>query len=221
MSSNPDYFPPASGPLSILTRPIAMLRHEPPQLEALAGVRFRAAHDDLDLLDWAEVVGLSGRRYALVRHRSAPQNGTEIVTSQDSRNPLSDLRDVLRGLNLTDRDLVWTAPEVFNDEPKQRGSTTAKVRGRKPSPLETAHRGEMRLPLTSAALSKLRKPVRGQGGFQSLLRKLQTQLDGGELQVTVEDVERLVRYSASHGGGGFQERTRSAVKTSKRAAKKR
>jgi hypothetical protein len=65
--------------------------------------------------------------------------------------------------------------------------------------------------LTPTETTLLRKPIRGRGGFQSLLRKLQRQLEGQQLAVSAADVERLTRYSAAYGGGGFQRRTRRAI----------
>jgi hypothetical protein len=69
----------------------------------------------------------------------------------------------------------------------------------------------MRISLSAAVLAKLQKPVRGQGGFQSLLRKLQRQIDGSTLDVDAADVERLFRYSIAYGGGGFQQRTKATA----------
>jgi hypothetical protein len=65
--------------------------------------------------------------------------------------------------------------------------------------------------LSATTATTLRKPIRGHGGFQSLLRRLQGQLDGRHLDVSPADVERLRRYSAAYGGGGFQRRTKGAV----------
>lgn len=65
---------------------------------------------------------------------------------------------------------------------------------------------EMRISLDAATADRLRKPVRGQGGFQSLLRRLQGQLHGRLLTVTAADYEKLVRYSTAYGGGGWQGR---------------
>jgi hypothetical protein len=65
--------------------------------------------------------------------------------------------------------------------------------------------------LTPTDTTLIRKPIRGRGGFQNLLRKLQSQLEGQQLEVSAADVERLTRYSAAYGGGGFQGRTRRAV----------
>ena len=65
--------------------------------------------------------------------------------------------------------------------------------------------------LTPQGASTLRKPIRGRGGFQSLLRKLQHQLDGRHLEVSSVDLERLRRYAAAYGGGGFQGRAKGVV----------
>jgi hypothetical protein len=49
--------------------------------------------------------------------------------------------------------------------------------------------------LTPNEASMMRKPIREPGGFQSLRRKLQQQLEGRHLEVSRADVERLRRYS--------------------------
>lgn len=73
----------------------------------------------------------------------------------------------------------------------------------------------MKIQLSAAELSRISRPVRGQGGFQSLLRKLQKQLDGALLEVSEADLERLVRYSFEYGQGGFQERTKATARLSR------
>ena len=73
----------------------------------------------------------------------------------------------------------------------------------------------MNIRLSSAKLSRISRPVRGQGGFQSLLRKLQKQLDGNLLEVPETDLEQLVRYSFAGGQGGFQERTKPTARRSR------
>ena len=65
--------------------------------------------------------------------------------------------------------------------------------------------------LSPTEVRTLRKPIRGHGGFQSLLRRLQHQLDGRHLEVSSVDMERLRRYAAAYGRGGFQRRTKGAV----------
>ena len=66
----------------------------------------------------------------------------------------------------------------------------------------------MDLELTPHALARLLRPVNGQGGFQQLLRKLQSQLNGSVLTLDDDDIEKLDRYSHTYGLGGFQDRTR-------------
>ncbi|MEP7307482.1 MAG: hypothetical protein ABJA98_18410 [Acidobacteriota bacterium] len=65
----------------------------------------------------------------------------------------------------------------------------------------------MSIDLTVQEPPVLRKPIRGQGGFQRLLRKLREQSDGRQLEVSAADLERLRRYSTAYGDGGFQRRT--------------
>jgi hypothetical protein len=65
----------------------------------------------------------------------------------------------------------------------------------------------IRIELSNAARQALMRSVVGQGGFQSLLRGLQSKLTGdGILVLTTADVERIARYVHSYGGGGFQGR---------------
>ena len=73
----------------------------------------------------------------------------------------------------------------------------------------------MQIEIGPAIAASLNRPVRGRGGFQSLLRKLQRQLQGTRLEVTEDDIERLVRYSLQYGKGGFQQRTRGAARRSR------
>src|SRR5688572_29206948 len=124
-----EFFPPESGPLSRLTKPVAVLRLNPEELSERIGIRFQAAHDDLDMLDWARVIGLSGRPYALVHHRHSPEPGTQIVVPYDSSDLWENLLDVLNGLNLTERDLAWTSPEaVLGNQSSHRPVGTRAVR---------------------------------------------------------------------------------------------
>jgi hypothetical protein len=65
----------------------------------------------------------------------------------------------------------------------------------------------MEISLSEAALARLTRPVRGKGGFQQLLRKLQHGVHGAVLAVDDADHEKLSRYSHAYGAGGFQSRT--------------
>lgn len=60
--------------------------------------------------------------------------------------------------------------------------------------------------LTEEEVGLLTRPVRGQGGFQSLLRVLQAGLRGRVLTITPANGVRIRRYSARYGSGGFQGR---------------
>ena len=58
----------------------------------------------------------------------------------------------------------------------------------------------------------LQRPLRGQGGYQSLLGRLQGNMSGDFLRLTRTDCERVVRYSMRYGQGGFQTRLHSIVR---------
>ena len=61
--------------------------------------------------------------------------------------------------------------------------------------------------LSDDALEALRRPVRGEGGFQSLLRSFQDRIGtGSALTLTPDLIERIVRYVQDYGQGGFQGR---------------
>ena len=62
--------------------------------------------------------------------------------------------------------------------------------------------------LSSSELGALLRPVIGEGGFQILLRKLQQQVDPRTriLRIASDDHEKMIRYKAEYGPGGFQGR---------------
>lgn len=62
--------------------------------------------------------------------------------------------------------------------------------------------------LSPPEMSSLLRPVVGDGGFQTLLRKLQAQVDPGTriLRITSDDHEKMTRYKEEYGPGGFQDR---------------
>lgn len=60
--------------------------------------------------------------------------------------------------------------------------------------------------LTGAEAEALRRPIRGQGGFQGLLRSMQDKLEGTKLNLRLTDIRQINRYVGSYGPGGFQER---------------
>jgi hypothetical protein len=74
----------------------------------------------------------------------------------------------------------------------------------------------MRVQLSEQDLEQLMRPVRGQGGWQSLVRRLQRQVDGDVLSLTEEDQERILHYLLSYGTGGWQDRIAGLVPEARR-----
>ena len=64
----------------------------------------------------------------------------------------------------------------------------------------------MEIDLSSEDYQLLMRPVAGSGGWQSLLRKLQRQVNGNTLTITPADSQRILRYILSYGSGGWQDR---------------
>lgn len=77
---------------------------------------------------------------------------------------------------------------------------------------------DIHIPLSQQAQRAFAKPVVGKGGHQTLLRRLQAQINDGVLVVSVADMEKMLKYMLSYGRGGFQQRLAAATgrKTSKR-----
>lgn len=72
--------------------------------------------------------------------------------------------------------------------------------------------------LDSASTRMLMRPVRGEGGWNSLLRGLQQKLGPrGRLDLTPEDVIRIRNYTEHHGVGGFQSRLAPVLEALRRA----
>ena len=80
-----------------------------------------------------------------------------------------------------------------------------------PPAVWTPRTSEIAMELTADQIGFLERPVRGQGGYQSLLRRLRGNLSGSLLRLTRSDCEKVVRYSRRYGEGGFQTRLRSIV----------
>ncbi len=66
--------------------------------------------------------------------------------------------------------------------------------------------------LAESDIELLHRPITGQGGFQSFLKRLSSQLRGRLLYLCEEDVRRLRQYAAGYGGGGFQGRLEPLLK---------
>jgi hypothetical protein len=64
-----------------------------------------------------------------------------------------------------------------------------------------------RITLSDAELARLRRPIKGKGGFQTFLRNLQPKIRGHVLTLDgMAEIERFVRYWRGYGKGGFQQR---------------
>jgi hypothetical protein len=71
----------------------------------------------------------------------------------------------------------------------------------------------MKIQLTPGEIARYTKPVRGQGGFQTLLRRIAKNISlDGVLTISESDMEKLIRYSFQYGQGGFQERTKPTAR---------
>jgi hypothetical protein len=70
----------------------------------------------------------------------------------------------------------------------------------------------IRIQLAPAALEALQRPINGSGGFQNLLRRLQSGLDSnGVLILTPDLAGQVARYVESYGAGGFQGRLETVL----------
>lgn len=70
--------------------------------------------------------------------------------------------------------------------------------------------------LTTEETELLQRQVNGQGGHQTLLRRLQNKLDGNILKLNPYDVDMILRYAQNYGEGGFQVRLRAVLNAIKR-----
>ena len=74
---------------------------------------------------------------------------------------------------------------------------------------------KLTIKLGDEAMKNLMKPIRGEGGFQTLMRRLQKRLreslKSHEVWVTPEEIVRVHRYTTKTGQGGFQGRLSPVV----------
>lgn len=78
----------------------------------------------------------------------------------------------------------------------------------------------MEIELSPEKIERLMRPVARSGGWQSLLRKLQRQVDGRRLALSESDSRRILRYILSYGSGGWQDRL-AVTSGAPRTARKR
>lgn len=68
----------------------------------------------------------------------------------------------------------------------------------------------MQVTLNQPQMAVLLKQVNGQGGFQTLLRRLRRKIDRqtGVLSLSAHDLEQIPRYAFDYGNGGWEGRLR-------------
>ncbi|MCZ6172962.1 hypothetical protein [Campylobacter ureolyticus] len=66
--------------------------------------------------------------------------------------------------------------------------------------------------LSQSALNAINEEVRGSGGYQTLMRKLQKQLIGTELHYSDDYLEKIKRYAKEYNNGGYQNRFKEILK---------
>ncbi len=103
---------------------IGVLRSEPEQLARGLRLKFRDAHDDLDAIRFARIRVADGRTFALVRHRHAPEPGTQIVMTTPSTDLWADIAAVLQRLQMKPNDLAWRHPAAM---PRARARTASRA----------------------------------------------------------------------------------------------
>lgn len=90
-------------------RPIAVLRPEPADLGRKLGIEFRDDRDDLDELEYAGLRLPSGDQILLVRHRHAPNPGTEVYGDAGADSVLL-LERFLAATGLSSDLVSWQVP---------------------------------------------------------------------------------------------------------------
>jgi len=68
-----------------------------------------------------------------------------------------------------------------------------------------------RIPVTAALRETLTRQVRGQGGFQDLLRDIGERAKSDFIVLTDEEVGRIRKYAQDYGEGGFEDRLKALI----------
>jgi hypothetical protein len=70
---------------------------------------------------------------------------------------------------------------------------------------DTQYDRNITIQLTPKEADPLRKEVKGDGGMEDLLRRLQKKLkDDNTISLSSDDIEKVLRYSSAYGQGGFE-----------------
>jgi len=67
--------------------------------------------------------------------------------------------------------------------------------------------------LTAEELAIVCRPINGEGGWQTLLRRLLARLNSltGDMSVRTQELDDIERYAYAYGEGGYQERFRAIL----------
>lgn len=103
----------------------ALLRRSPEDIGRKFGVRFEASWDDLDHLEIALLQIDGGPQFALVRHRGAPVDGTEVWLHPEEWNRPGVLEAVLTELDVPPGDVLWRLPGDFTGSSPSRPEENA------------------------------------------------------------------------------------------------
>ncbi len=76
--------------------------------------------------------------------------------------------------------------------------------------------GDQVVILTEDEMQILTREIRGQGGFQSLLRDVRRSMHANALILTPRLARKITRYATRYGDGGFQRRLARIIEAAAR-----
>lgn len=89
-------------------RYVAMLDITREALSKRFGLIFERIRDDLDDLDGASIRTEAGVYALLGFYLNAPKKGIDVYIREEADDPRAELEDVLKSLEVTDADIIWT-----------------------------------------------------------------------------------------------------------------
>jgi hypothetical protein len=98
-----------------LTCYLAVLKQEPLQISAHAGVIFSESFDNLDYFTGAILRLPNGVCVSLTRHKNSPETGTVIMVVEPVEYPSLLVTEILNCLGLREDDITWRNPVLFNE----------------------------------------------------------------------------------------------------------
>lgn len=86
----------------------AMLNLTPEAISARFGLAFERVRDDLDDVDLVSIRTEAGVYAILGFYLNAPKKGIDVYIRDKAGDPRAELEDVLKSLEVTDADIIWT-----------------------------------------------------------------------------------------------------------------